>query len=436
MFIKSRTIFLFCLFISAASALLAVSHAVNGPRLVKTDYNGGTVQPVITLRFNNLLDANNTPEIEVQPAKQFTTSLQGETIRLNFTEPLDYGAQYEITLRNVKDTRGKSQDTQTTITTKDAKFYYLQRDPEGLDTIYARSLRGDPVVFAQRERIVDFTVAVKKSLAVILEGSSTKKEKYLEIDGKTILLPETEPIQISGRDDSPLVIIKAMNSTNYETSLYTYDITTKTLTEILDIDNEPIGAYFIELAQDGQTLIYVRIDDNSLYVDKPNDDAAPLSLGVVNQALRYMPDNSGIFVQKLPDQYGFVDTQNGYSASEIATSTEIISLIRSMGENPFYLSSSSVYEKFEYYENLNILHNDEEKSIYQINTAKQLIVATSLSLNDQFVVIEQADQPVIYDNLRMNSKPQSIYTVIINLEGKEEARFDGFSLQWATSSQL
>jgi hypothetical protein len=415
---------------------MAVSHAVNGPRLVQTDFNGETVQTAVTLRFNNLLDTGNTPQVDVQPTKKFTASVQGETIRIIFTEPLDYGTQYKLTLQNIKDTRGKSQDTKTAITTKDAKFYYLQRDPEGLDTIYTKSLRGDPVAFAQRERIVDFTVAVKKSLALILESSSTKKEKYLEINGETILLPETEPIQITGRDDSPLIIIKAMNSTNYETSLYTYNIATKTLTEVMDINDKPIGAYFVELAQDGQTLVYVRIDDNSLYIDKPDDGADPLSLGVVNQALRYMPDNSGIFVQKSPDQYGFIDAQNGYTATSAVTNADAISSIRSMGQSPFYLLSSSVYDGISYYEHLELLRGDTKSTIYKINTAENLIASVSLSLNDQFTVIEQADQPVIYDNLRMNSKPKNIYTKILDLNGKEITRFDGFGLQWATNSQL
>lgn len=415
------------------AATLAVFHSVNGPRLVKTTYEGPLAAKELDMYFNVDVKASENFSISTIPETDFRYEFLQNRLRVIFESPLSSSTKYTIAVANIADNRGHNTRAQTSFTTEAQQVVYLSRDEQGTVDIIRRKTIGDSETteLYRGNKIGDFAVANRKILLVIEDTETQQFNTALyQIKGTTktaVEPPKGIAIGVSGATDKDHFLVRTRDQSTLQNHLFLFSAETSTFTELIKENGDPIHASHASFAADSSTIVYTDAADGALYLLDSATDRSPLSFGVVSTLQRYLPDDSGIFYESTPGKYEFVKNDGVVStivnnievsdAKIFTNHTDVVLL-----KNDFSLLSSS--QKI-------IMKTPQAETVFQeINNAKQLVRRIDISPNDEYILIQQSNVPVIYDGYRTRTEPKQSQIELRSTSGLLKDSFQGSLLQW------
>lgn len=422
----------FVIIIGLAVISLSIILTLNGPRLISAERQGSLASTTFIGKFNTNL-SKTEPLIVIEPAIEHSATIQGNILTIEVKEPLLSNTSYKIEA-TVADLRNKQTTVTMVFETPGQEIAYLRRMYDGEpDEIYKKTIGSDKENLIYSDFMInDFAMNERNEIAVITEKKSedVKKNVLLIVDNKnptSLQLPKGEPLSVTSTHASTLFAIRSQDPKTFENYLFIYDSKTKIFQEITDSKGMPIHASNIMFAPDGKTIIYQDARDNALYIDELFDDRGIFSFGVVNRLMRYMPDDSGIFVEKIFSEYEYISS-NG-ERTRAKPQTGIIEKL------PLMTNKGDVILRTDYggdgtTQSLIIIKNDQTEVKNTTSYAEKVIDSLSISPNDEFISNYEATQPVIYDTYSNHATPKNNHIIIRDLSGLPIEVIAGSHLQW------
>jgi len=376
---------------------------------------------------------NNIEDFTISPHIESTYAVSSTKITITFDEPLKYNQEYDVSFV-ATDSKNRSSTVKSRFKTSSVDGYYLTRSNSSeKDTIYRFSLNDDTAdsIIYEAEEIILYELA-KNSFAS-LEQLGTDQKLYVITENKKqqVSLPTNQQVNaIKGSTTKNSYIMRFIDAKLFTSSLWEYDADDNELSEIFDEDGVPIRAGDIDYAPDGESIVF---QDQNRVLQLRNDstDQPPLVFGEFNTLRRFLPNEKALFGYRNNKPIGIRASDGSFiePIKEIETSYQTI-----------------IMQDLESYVYLRQKFNDSEDSLEQslisYSAGKESIVTTELldktlfmsldvSPNDQYVSLEEAAMPAVYDDKRPNSKPKNVSLSIYDREsGAKIKTINGFDIQW------
>jgi hypothetical protein len=246
-------------------------------------------------------------------------------------------------------------------------------------------------------------------------------------DKKKLALPEDGSAgslhaNLDGKSFGFLFTASDYRSDNTNT-LFTYDLGTSKLTQVVGFDTKPLKALEWQFARNGKTIAALGIDSTLLLV---NPGSPPLPLGQYDDVRGFTYDDSSIFVD---------DIRTGKQAINLRTGerTPLPKLPESsyvLTADPLNIEPGSVLRVQSYKGNessgqIIVNRPQGKKQIYDAGSDEGYIAFNTLSPNDQYVAIE----------LRSGSTDQTTIKIIDTFTGKVVNTVSGTKARWLNGVQ-
>jgi hypothetical protein len=348
-----------------------------------------------------------------------------------FDEPLDYDTKYEIDM-SFTDTRNKQNNVQTSFKTNLPTIYYLVRDEFINDAIFRTDIRdSDKKKIYEAESILLYAVGAKSIMALEKRDSA----QYLTIvEGNNkgaIQVPDNNTVDaIDGSHSEDAFLITLIDNDSYEKTIWRYTNDNSNFTHLLDGNSKPLIGSDAVYAPDGKSFYYIDPLRNVI-LNSPDLSQPALSLGNFDNISRIHPNEKGIFGYKQNQYLTILSSDGSENLAPTATQSSFRTTQFSNLSDYAYIKQNLDKDGIRLLQQLYLYRNTTENIITEHPTNERLILELSLSPNDQYLITEESQQPVIFDGLSPNGTAKNVTTYIRSTNsGTILMQFPGFDVKW------
>ncbi len=252
-------------------------------------------------------------EVSVSPAAPFTVTSQGQVIAVQFSQRLDYGTRYTVSVNGITSQyQTVRSDLSYSFTTAAASIYYLQRaDPaqgaDQLDNIIRTGVRGSArTIVYSTKHIQEFTVFPAVLAVVTLNDDHTDSLSLVSLSNSAqiehLVLPTAGTIQKLQSEPDVGVLGFVFTSAGdhagleFANDLMTVDLTAlHTVTPVLGLNGTPLSV-LDWLFLSGTTSVVAQAYDQSVLLIDPKKPSSSTPLGVYAALEGSAPDGKSIVV--------------------------------------------------------------------------------------------------------------------------------------------
>jgi hypothetical protein len=401
----------------------------SGPRIRTISIDNSFTNQQLIMSFN--ADIANIENVEINPIIDFEYTHNNYQMFVSFSTPLRFDTLYSIDM-TLTDTRGVSSRQKVIFQTNNPEIYFLNRNESLNDIIYKTTLDSDinEIVYESDSIILyDFT---HKSFVIVEE---IDKQQYVLIKSggntKPVQLPVDYNIDaISASSTQDLYIFTLTEEISFEKTLWEYSAESGSFRQLLDDQSRPLEGSNAVYAPDGKSIFY--LDKNrSLFLISSDSSQPPINIGVFDTVNRILPNEKGVFGYT-NNKYLTVISNDGseLEAPEDVQNSSLTQQFNSL-DDYVYIQQELDNNRLYLQQNLISYINDKIKVISSTNVKDRLMLNSYLSPNDEFVLTEEALQPVIYDGVYPNGKPKNGFTNIIDVNsGAVVKTLEGYDVKW------
>ncbi len=453
-----RTFWMLAGGLAALSAVFLLLGTLQGPKLSSAvvDPQRVTEQAGTQLRlFANQPLAEVTPEqVTVTPPAPFTLSVHDDLLVVQFDQRLRYSTEYTVEVRDVGATaRDATSDFTHRFTTAPGSVLYLDRDEAGDEVLRAPLLgsgRGEVVVAA--EGIQHF--APVEGVIVLARDDGTGGSLLESVQPgaggaiEQIRLPEGVRVQQLIAPPIGTLLGVVLTSTPVEgevqgippfsNTLAVIDLAgDRAVNPVVGLDGTPLSIITGEYLPDGSTLIVHALDQTVVQVDLAGSglvlpiDQVPTVYGLSTDATKLTGS----------DSFGglYLDLESG---EEVRLNPSLFEDELAFGGEAIFTSGELWVQKVAIpdasggaFRTLLVADDGSGASRLLLRTIddRGSIGSLAVSPNDQFVAVEVTPSVADAepDGRRVNGRPTSITTVIVDIEtGAVVRTLEGFSPVW------
>lgn len=408
--------------------VLAIALTTQGPRLSRTMLNETAGNQRYVLSFTTPIQPESLL-VSINPEIEHETAVEGRTVYIRFLKPLSYDTDYNISL-NVTDTSGANSRVTSSFSTTNPTLFYIKRNATEPDELRRTTIQaGSDTVIFSHDNILAHTVSSRSHMVAVSENDSIKLI-HISRRQKEVTLPEGYQLRSMDGSSRHDRFIFTLQDQSLATSGWEYDPRKQQWNGLVSGVGGSLLGSIVKYAPDGQSLYY--FDQNSnLVLNDPTDERDPTILGVYDSVARFLPNQKAILASRTNSF--MVIPQNG--SSEEAPERVQVSfqpqLLQSLTDYVYITQrlDASSGALTQYLIRLN--ENGSSEVLASEATANLLILSLDLSPNDQYIVTEEAWQPVVYDMALLNNKPGIVSSVIRNTAtGEVLLTLDGFDVIW------
>jgi hypothetical protein len=268
---------------------------------------------------------------------------------------------------------------------------------------------------------------------LVVESIEEDQIPYIIIDDKKsiVQLPANKTIdKMSASSSEDRYMFTLTDKTSYEKSIWVYMVESNNFNQLVNDKKEPISGSNALFAPDGKSIFYLDMK-RSLIMLSEDPSQVPINLGAFDNVDRILPNEKGVFGFR-NNNYTTILSLDG-SEQLAPDNVQNNSLVQQFNSLVDYLFIEQVLDSDSIYLEQNLIsYIDNKETIISTNRVKEsLVLVTSLSPNDEFVVVEEATQPVIYDGIYPNGKPKNGFTNIIDVNsGSTIKEIAGYDIKW------
>jgi len=444
--------------LAAISAVFLLLGTLQGPKLSSAvvDPQRVTEQAGAQLRLfaNQPLSEVSPGQVTVTPPALVTISVQDDLLVVQFDQRLRYSTEYTVEVRDVGATaRDATSDFTYRFTTAPGSVLYLDRDEEGDEVLRAPLLgsgRGEIVVAAdgiQHFAPVEGVIVLARddpSGGSVLESAQPGPGGAIE----QLRLPDGVRVQqlIAPPIGTLLGVVlssvpvegEAQGIPPFSNTLAVIDLAgDRAVTPVVGLDGTPISIITAEFLPDGTTLIVHSLDQTVLRVDLAGSalvlpiDQVPTVYGLSTDATKLTgADSFGVL---------YLDLETG---EEVRLNPSLFEGELAFGGEAIFTAAELWVQKVAIpdetggaFRTLLVADDGSGASRLLLRTIddRGSIGALAVSPNDQFVAVEVTPSvaDAVPDGRRVNGRPTSITTVIVDIEtGAVVRTLEGFSPVW------
>lgn len=453
-----RTFWILAGGLAAISAVFLLLGTLQGPKLSSAvvDPQRVTEQAGTQLRLfaNQPLTEVTAEQVTVTPAAPVSVSVQDDLIVVQFDQRLRYSTEYTVEVHDVGATsRDATANFTYRFTTAPGSVLYLDRDDAGDEILRAPLLgsgRGEVVVAAegiQHFAPVEGVIVLARDDAA---GGSVLESVQPGVGGVVEQIHLPEGVRVQQLIAPPVgtllgVVLTSVPVEGDEQGIpeYTKTLTVidlagdRTVTPVAGLDGSPVSVITGEFLPDGTTLIAHALDQTVLRVDLAGSSLV-LPIDQVQTVYGLSTD-----ARKLTgaDAFGviYLDLESG---DEARLDPSLFEGDLAFGGEAIFTAGDIWVQKVAIpdatggsFRSLLVADDGSGASRLLLSTVddRGSIGGFTVSPNDQFVAVEVTPSvtDAVPDGRRVNGRPTSITTVIVDIEtGAVVRTLEGFSPFW------
>lgn len=396
MFTKIRSsftlqVYCYALGIALACLLLMVLTWLQGPRVRSATLDANLVTTAMNQQL--LLHMSQPPgsisesQVRVAPETPFAVTSSGNTVAIQFTQPLQNDTSYAVTIQ----TSNKRYTIHHTFHTGAATFYYA------INTQYSTEIRRQTVgantsqVIYTGRKVNDYLVLgntlvlsvrdVSSNNAVLLYDIPSKQSHQIPLPGNgTASQLRSAP----GKRIFGFIYNDSGNNTNG--NIYLYDMNTRQLRQTGLLQDHPIKASEWQLARNGATVLARTLDNDTLLV---NPGTTPIPLGQYSGLFGFSHDDSNIFVRDAPGEVLSLNVKSKQQTpyTEQGSGTYVAEVFP-LSTRHGYIVRSQTSAGGAAAQKVFINQRDNQKELFASASSGQYLDDISPSPNDQLLAVE------------------------------------------------
>ncbi|MDO9591342.1 MAG: hypothetical protein Q7J04_09390 [Microcella sp.] len=453
-----RTFWILTGVLAIISAVFLLLGTLQGPKLSSAvvDPQRVTEQAGTQLRLfaNQPLAEVTVEQVTVTPPTPVTVSVQDDLLVVQFDQRLRYSTEYTVEVRDVGATsRDATADFTHRFTTAPGAVLYLDRDEAGDEVLRAPLLgsgRGEVVVAAegiQRFAPVEGVIVLARDDAA---GGSLLESVQPGPGGAVEQIQLPPGVRVQQLIAPPVGTLLGVLLTSvpvegdeqgippFSNTLAVIDLAgDRAVTPIVGLDGTPISAITAQFLPDGTTLIVHALDQSVLQVDLAGSalvlpiDQVPTVYGLSTDARKLTGS----------DSFGALYLDLG-TGEEVRLNPSLFEGDLAFGGEVRFTAGELWVQKVAIpdatggsFRTLLVADDGSGASRLLLSTIddRGSLGSFVLSPNDQFVAIEVTPSvtDAVPDGRRVNGRPTSITTVIVDIEtGAVVRTLEGFSPVW------
>jgi hypothetical protein len=401
------------------------------PRIRSTILDESLLRQTYTMQLNTAVQ----PEIDsfsISPDIKTDISVSKNSVTVLFTEPLRYNQEYTISY-SVLTTEDSLVAMTSSFSTTTPDGYYLTRKIDEKDSIrkFSTENSSEPEIVYESDEII--TYALSKTTFGVLENVDDSQQLFI-IDNGTkneVIFPankKAEELHGSSTKDSYIMLL--VDQTSYTSSLWEYSVTSNALVELVDEQGDAIKASDITYAPDGESIAYQ--DENRVLIMRNfNTTQSALTFGKFDNIRRFLPNEKALFGYRNNKPIAVKASDGSFIEPPEQVELSYQALLMQDLESYAYFTQTFDSDKGELEQRVISLNDQGEKVLYTASIEDSLLMSLDSSPNDQYLLIEAAPRPTIYDDRAPNAKPENAATTIYSrVTGTEVKKIDGFDIQW------
>ncbi len=420
---------IFMLPIIAFTVLMAIAVHFRGSYIQNTNLIDSNESQSYTMTMSSEISYINS--ISIKPDIRHRVDLDRYTIKITFDEPLKYASEYNLSLE-LTDVKQIKNNVSSSFKTTNPNIFYLARNTDGLDTIYETKIDNfQREIVYQSENIIFYALGKNSIFIVDYEKEAQKAKILLDDKEESVIIPNNYSIDsIDGSSVSDDFVFTLQDKETYERTLWKYNYELNVFKIIKSNDSESIKGFDAQYATDGKSIFYF---DQSMAVNLIGEDSSrpPVSIGIFDEVSRILPLNKGLFGHK-QNKYLTIVSSDGSEliAPETIQSSSMVQQ-RTNLEEYTYVKRELDDSQLDLLQLLIYYNGSNEKILNQLNSKERLILKSYLSPNDQYIVTEESNLPVIIDKLPRNSNAENVEFSITDIETGQTLLFEkGFDVKW------
>jgi hypothetical protein len=424
-----KRIYIFIVLLSALIVFFILLVQLSGPRIRNTALTQESNKQRLVITFNT--DIETIDEITIKPSIPFTYNHDTFQLFVNFDKPLKYNTSYTVFLQTT-DTRNKSSLQEAKFSTINPNFYYLSRSEVGNDSIVRANIdSNEEKTMYQSESILlyDFT---SNSMMIVQKENGTQNT-IIVMDNRPQSLSIPDGHNIDSLDASAVLnkyLLTLLDTNTYKKSVWEYSVPDQRLSPVLDDQSRQIIGSEALYAPDGKSIFYTN-ETRSLVLLSSDSSQPPINIGSFDAINTILPNEKGVYGLKNNSLITILSAdgsemvapdsvQNASLSQQLNSLVDYVYIEQRLDSNRLHLNQ----------ELISLI--DSKLNLLRVSPNKErLILKTLLSPNDEFVLTEEAVQPVIYDGIYPNGKPKNGFTNITDVKtGTVVKSIQGYDVKW------
>lgn len=431
-------------------ALFAAIGANQGPKLssAQVDTDGVVSQSGQQLRLfaNQAVAAVSDDQVEITPAAPVTVNSSGDTIAVQFDQPLRYNTEYSVSVTGVTSQYVDTPSTlEYTFRTGSPDLYYLDRGPDTDQVVRTGINETERTVVYSAPRIQDFAVFDGLVAVVTTLDTGLSALSLVNADGdvESVALPGAGTIDLmrgnaaTGMLGFTFTGAEPTPERTYFDTLFTVDLnTTRLLNPVLGLDVQALEVLEWAFVPSSTRLIAQNSDQSLLSVDTAEDGTAlPLGQYVefdsvsIDGATAVVADPFGPLALSLAD-----GTTRRLDPSPLDGATPFGGTAQVLADGSWLQQVAFFDETSGRFQSLVVVDDGEQsRALFRTLNDAGSIERFTVSPNGQYAVIETVpDVSVgVSDGYTINGRSTSITTVFVDLEsGAVVKSVEGFEVNW------
>jgi hypothetical protein len=394
-----------------------------GPRIRNSTFN--STQAVVSANQQLLLHFSQAPgkvaagQVDITPKAAFSVVSSGNTVAIQFTQPLNGDTTYKLALR----TADGRHTLRHTFQTGETRFYYAVNSQNHTEIKQAGMGRPDTTVFSG-DRVTDYLVL--GNTLVLAQQPADSTDSWLVLydlqkkKEKTIELPVVGTVSklrpLPGK--SAFGFVFSSGTAPYTTQIMAYDLARERLQHAY-IAEDPVSANDWLFARNGKTFLAKGTDQGVLLV---NPGEEPVLLGQFSQLFGFNYDDSVIYMRHALDGVISFNTAGKQRTPVVDDPNIYVGGLAPLSTQDGYVLQTQSAAGGTHTQLVTLVSDKERRALFTEAQSKLYLTAVSLSPNDQYTVVESR---VAADNTFKTS-------IVSTATGKTLKTVPGEMLRWQT----
>lgn len=389
---SSFTLQVYCFAASIACICLLLMGLtwLQGPRIRSTTLNTTlvttTANQQLLLHMNQPSGTMSKGQVHITPEAPFAVTSSGNTIAIQFTQPLQNNTKYRVRLQ----TSDKRHSIKHMFHTEPATFYYA------VNSQYKTEIRKQTIGTAISQAIyngskIEDYLVLGNTLVLVVKENGKNNVLLHDMSSKqsqSITLPGSGTVtQLRGAPNKRLFgFMYTDHSNSTESNILLYDMNTKRLRGAGYSLDRSLKAIEWQLARNGTTVL-IRTPDSSTFLLNPG--AIPIPLGQYNQVFGFSHDDSTLLMRNKANRLASLDIK-GRQQKELIQRTDIyVNSAFPLFTKQGHFMQTQTSRGGVWAQEIVTSQKDKAKTHYTNTSVDKYIDGVSLSPNDQLLAVEE-----------------------------------------------